>query len=202
MKHRLLMSGRLLALAASALLFDAALAGGPRVPPSAQPADRQTQHPARGYETVGWDALLPEDWNPNKLLEEMKLEDLQDGDPRAKEVMGKIRQMWNAAPVNRKVNQRRIRISGFVVPLEGDRNGVREFLLVPYFGACLHLPPPPANQIIHVTLPSATKGIDPTSAAWVSGTLSIDRGETRMATAAYKMAADHVETFKREWTPF
>ena len=45
-------------------------------------------------------------------------------------------------------NGKQVKLPGFVVPLEySDKGRVKEFLLVPYFGACIHYPPPPPNQI-------------------------------------------------------
>ena len=44
-----------------------------------------------------------------------------------------------------------IRIPGFIVPLEqNDEQKATAFFVVPYFGACLHMPPPPPNQILYV----------------------------------------------------
>ena len=60
--------------------------------------------------------------------------------------------MWDNAPANPKLDNRRVSIAGFVVPLDGEREKTREFLLVPYFGACIHAPAPPANQVIHVVV--------------------------------------------------
>jgi hypothetical protein len=49
-----------------------------------------------------------------------------------------------------------IRLPGYIVPLEVSEEGrTTEFLLVPYFGACIHVPPPPSNQIVHVKSESA-----------------------------------------------
>lgn len=45
--------------------------------------------------------------------------------------------------VNKKLDNQDVRIPGFVVPLEGDAKKITAFLLVPYFGACIHVPPPP-----------------------------------------------------------
>ncbi len=53
-------------------------------------------------------------------------------------------------PVVEELNGKEIRIPGYIVPLEGYEDSITEFLLVPYFGACIHTPPPPANQIVHV----------------------------------------------------
>lgn len=52
--------------------------------------------------------------------------------------------------VRADLNGKKVRMPGFVIPLEGDSEVVTEFLLVPYFGACIHVPPPPANQIVDV----------------------------------------------------
>ena len=67
-----------------------------------------------------------------------------------------------------------VRIPGYVLPLEFDGDRVTEFLLVPYVGACIHTPPPPANQIIYVK-PNASFAISGMfTPVWVSGKLSIE----------------------------
>ena len=60
-----------------------------------------------------------------------------------------------------------VRIPGVVVPLEDSKDGLKEFLLVPYFGACVHSPPPPANQIVHVLPKSPAKGLRSMDAVWI-----------------------------------
>jgi uncharacterized protein len=53
--------------------------------------------------------------------------------------------------VNKSLEGATVRLPGFIVPLEGVKDGsVSEFLLVPYFGSCIHVPPPPPNQIVYV----------------------------------------------------
>ena len=101
-------------------------------------------------EDITWDMLLPEGWSVEKVMESLNLNALDDNDPKAREAMKKIREMWDKAPANPKLDNRRVSIAGFVVPLDGEREKTREFLLVPYFGACIHAPAPPANQVIHV----------------------------------------------------
>jgi hypothetical protein len=57
-----------------------------------------------------------------------------------------------SADVNPDLVNKRILIPGFIVPTAyNDERKVTEFFLVPFFGACIHLPPPPPNQIIYVT---------------------------------------------------
>ena len=50
-----------------------------------------------------------------------------------------------------ELDGRMIRISGFMTPLTFERGRITAFLLTPYTGACIHVPPPRANQIIHVS---------------------------------------------------
>lgn len=68
-----------------------------------------------------------------------------------------------------------VRVPGYVLPLafEGDR--AVEFLLVPTVGACIHTPPPPANQMIHVRFPEGVVVEGLYTPVWVSGTLAEDR---------------------------
>lgn len=66
-----------------------------------------------------------------------------------------------------------VRIPGYVLPLEFDGRNVREFLLVPYVGACIHTPPPPANQIVHVKPATSFEIRGLFQAVWVTGDLSV-----------------------------
>ena len=75
----------------------------------------------------------------------------------------------------RKLIGKSIKIPGFAVPLEGDDGFeyINEFLLVPYFGACIHVPPPPPNQVIHVILDEPVHFEVISFAIWITGILEI-----------------------------
>jgi hypothetical protein len=60
------------------------------------------------------------------------------------EALKRILAEWDRAPVVEEFDGQLVRIPGFVVPLESDGKTISEFLLVPYFGACVHVPPPPS----------------------------------------------------------
>jgi hypothetical protein len=75
------------------------------------------------------------------------------------------------------------------VPLERKGDAVLELLLVPYFGACIHTPPPPANQIVHVILKKPAEGMKMMDAFWVSGTLSLQHGDSSLGIYGYRMNA-------------
>jgi uncharacterized protein len=157
--------------------------------------------PKSAYQEVKWSALIPEGWNPAKSLKGLKFDKLSDADPSAMEALEKMKEAWNAAPVEPAWNGSRIRITGFAVPLERSRERVTEFLLVPYFGACIHTPPPPANQIIHVFVAKPGKKMQTFDALQVSGTLetahSQAENEMGIGNSAYRMKADTVEPYKK-----
>lgn len=90
------------------------------------------------------------------------------------------------------------RIPGFVVPLKttGDMK-ILEFFLVPYYGACIHVPPPPPNQIIHVTYRPGFYLDVLYEPVWVEGTLEIHRTEHDVGTSAYSMVADKVTPYEQ-----
>ena len=91
---------------------------------------------------------------------------------------------------------KRVRIGGYVVPLDFEATSVKEFLLVPFVGACIHVPPPPPNQIIYV---KTAKGFDVAGSfdpVYVTGTLKVASQYTGLAETGYTIDADKVETRK------
>jgi hypothetical protein len=161
--------------------------------------DRLMQAPssaASGYKDTDWESLVPKDWNPLKELKALNFRILSDADPRAAEALRKMREIWDSAPVEPSMKGERIRIAGFMVPLErGKGDLVTEFLLVPYFGACIHVPPPPANQIIHVTTAKPLKSAQAMDAFWVSGTMDIAHTDSVWGASGYQMKADIVTPY-------
>lgn len=97
------------------------------------------------------------------------------------------------APVVTALDGEVVNIGGYVVPLDFDQTKVKEFLLVPFVGACIHVPPPPANQIIYVkpAQPFEIKAtFDP---VYVTGKISVAPTFTGLAETGYTINADKVE---------
>ena len=90
-----------------------------------------------------------------------------------------------------------VRMPGYVIPLELDARGVKEFLLVPYVGACVHVPPPPANQLVYVEAREAWPYADLWLAVWVTGTLRTQLQSTTLGDIGYALDATEVELY--EW---
>jgi hypothetical protein len=128
----------------------------PRTPPPPNPLGGKPASTAAAKDAPGqarqitWEELVPKDWDPAKEFKGMDLSALDDGDPKANDLLMKMQEVSNNAPTNAAMNGVEVKIPGFIVPLEEAKGEVTEFLLVPYFGACIHTPPPPANQILHV----------------------------------------------------
>ena len=142
-----------------------------------------------------WEELVPKDWDPGKAFRNDNPGAIREGSSGEIDLMRKMREAWDNAPVRDELDGARTRIPGYVVPLDAvDGGRVKQFLLVPYFGACIHSPPPPANQIIHVTLksPETWRTME---AVWVSGVLSARRQDSPMGTSGYAIAADLVERY-------
>lgn len=153
----------------------------------------------QGYKTMDWDALIPADWDPLAALRAADLDPRKIGEGSASELEAsrKLREVWDAAPARGDLNGARIRLPGYVVPLEMSQGMIREFLLVPYFGACIHSPPPPANQIVMVRLdkPAALQTMD---VIWVWGELSVQRSRTEWGLSGYSLAAKGTSPYQEK----
>ncbi len=99
---------------------------------------------------------------------------------------------WRDALVSTRVrsefNNKRIRLAGYIVPIEYDQQQrVIEFFLVPYFGACIHVPPPPPNQIIYVKYPKGFQLQELFIPFWAEGTVVLETQENELGHSSYSM---------------
>ena len=70
-----------------------------------------------------------------------------------------------------------VRLPGYVLPLEFEGTSVKEFLLVPYVGACIHVPPPPINQTVVVHLNQSYAAKELYEPVWVTGRMTVKRSK-------------------------
>ena len=144
-----------------------------------------------------WDSLIPSDYRPEKILNQYgDIGELDDNDPRAQKIMDQLQELWDKAPIVTELDGRQVRLPGFVVPLEGDGIELTEFFLVPYYGACIHVPPPPANQIVYVKV--AEKDVRIRNAfdtVWVTGLLSAKSFKSDLGNAGYQLDASQIEPY-------
>jgi hypothetical protein len=99
--------------------------------------------------------------------------------------------------VNKSLEGATVRLPGFIVPLEAVKSGdVSEFLLVPYFGSCIHVPPPPPNQIVYVHTGKRAGLESIYDAYWITGKLHLQTKTTRLGATAYELSAEKIEVYK------
>ncbi|WP_312977566.1 DUF3299 domain-containing protein [Stutzerimonas nitrititolerans] len=98
-----------------------------------------------------------------------------------------------AAPVVEALDGVQVKLPGYIVPLDMSEEGrVTEFLLVPYFGACIHVPPPPSNQIVHATSELGVKVEQLYQPFWIEGPLRVEHASSELAEAGYRMDAQKI----------
>ncbi|NQZ29973.1 MAG: DUF3299 domain-containing protein [Oceanospirillaceae bacterium] len=99
--------------------------------------------------------------------------------------------------VRTDLNGKEIKIAGFVIPLESDDQKITELLLVPYFGACFHVPPPPENQIIYVKFEQGIALTELWDVVYVVGVLQAEDSSHEMAEAGYVMQGMRIEEYEQ-----
>ena len=99
----------------------------------------------------------------------------------------------NARKLNEALHGAYIRMPGFIVPLEIGAEGVSEFVLVPYQGACIHTPPPPPNQLVLVQSITPWPSDDFWQAVWVEGRMGTQLVTTDIAQTGYALTAEHID---------
>lgn len=151
---------------------------------------------AETYREITWEELIPKGWDPAKEFRSLDLANMKDSDPRAMEALERMKDLWAQAPTEPSMAGKKVRLPGFVIPLERKGEEVVEFLVVPYFGACIHTPPPPANQIVHAVSAKPRGKMRTMDAFWVSGTLGIKRSETGFGNAGYRLQVEKIERYE------
>ncbi|MGB0214254.1 MAG: DUF3299 domain-containing protein [Alteromonas oceani] len=131
---------------------------------------------------VYWEDLVPPDFN-------------ELAPQQATDHNNKMAQLQPDAPVVDIYNGERVKVPGFIVPLEGTAELTTEFLLVPFFGACIHVPPPPSNQIVHVKMNEGVPVENLYDAVWVEGIFSTTRYSSDLAAAGYSMQGEAVHPY-------
>jgi hypothetical protein len=111
--------------------------------------------------------------------------------------LGSLRALQPRGGANRlELDGKDVRIAGFVAPLRFDGGKISEFLLVPYVGACIHVPPPPSNQIVIV---SGFEGFRPSGdllyPVQVTGKLHVAVVKTDLGDVAYQIKGAKVERY-------
>jgi len=140
--------------------------------------------------TLTWTKLMPPGWMPKPIDYKRYFKELsKGGDPAVAQE--------EDAPVVLSLNKQHVRLVGFMVISAWDTDPISDVFLVPYFGACIHVPPPPSNQmvLIHLDKPMKVEDVWNHGAVWVTGILHTDGAKTDIAAAGYSMKAEQLEPY-------
>ncbi|MEM8843626.1 MAG: DUF3299 domain-containing protein [Pseudomonadota bacterium] len=153
---------------------------------------------------VEWDELMPPGYLDSliELMSESSFSitnifSFDDDTEEAQNAYEQMQDLLNSAPIVPELNNQDVKIAGFVVPLDFDfdTETFQSFLLVPYFGACIHTPPPPSNQIVYVTSDKRLNQELLDYAVWASGKLSTESKENLYGVAGYSMENATLEEY-------
>lgn len=151
-----------------------------------------------GAREIGWEDLMPEGEEERLAqLYQQQMAMLYSTAPveegSAADQMVQIG-TFNTVP---ELDGLKVRIPGYTVPFDFSADAqVTEFLLVPYFGACLHAPPPPPNQTLYVRTETPIRIQDLAQAVWIEGTLNTETATSELADAAYTVTLDTIEVYE------
>lgn len=136
---------------------------------------------------ITWDDLLPPGLPYAEIIGEGVMDEAND--------VWRPQYDANATKFNEDLNGAYIKMPGFIIPFEITAQGVTEFMLVPYVGACLHTPPPPANQLVMVTSAQAWPSNQLWDAVWVTGRMQTQLQDTDIGQTGYFIAGDTLEVY-------
>ena len=147
--------------------------------------------------TLEWPQLIPAG-APIIQPQLAPMHDLsQLSDALAAESAPAARQSAPNAPVVKALDGQQVKLPGYIVPLEVSEEGrTTEFLLVPYYGACIHVPPPPSNQIVHVFSEIGIKVEELYQPYWIEGPMKVQSSSSELAEAGYQMDAEKIYAYE------
>ena len=136
---------------------------------------------------ITWDDLIPPGVPYSEIIAEGELDEEND--------------YWrpifdeNSTKLNPALADAYIKMPGFIIPIDISADGVTSFILVPYVGACIHVPPPPPNQLVFVTTTVPWPSERLWEAVWVTGTMQNKVQYTEVADTGYELEADRIEIY-------
>lgn len=136
---------------------------------------------------ITWDDLIPPGVPYSEIIGEGEMDPVND--------------TWNpvydanGSKLNPSLNGAFIKMPGFIIPFDVRADGVRDFMLVPYVGACIHTPPPPANQLVMVSSKKPWPSDQLWDAVWVTGTMRTQLQSTNLGDTGYSISAVDMEVY-------
>ncbi|MEP4959634.1 MAG: DUF3299 domain-containing protein [Roseobacter sp.] len=142
---------------------------------------------AENYIDLDWEDLMPEGQTAIPQIFQGLIDHTGPSLSSEQPESTGVRSEWNGQIV---------RLPGFIVPFDYSGTGVTTFILVPFVGACIHVPPPPANQLVLVTTEEPYESAGLFEAVNVIGKFGISSITTHLAKIGYALSADHIEPYR------
>ena len=136
---------------------------------------------------ITWDDLIPPGVPYSEIIAEGELDEEND---YSRPIFDE-----NSTKLNPALADAYIKMPGFIIPIDISGDGVTSFILVPYVGACIHVPPPPPNQLVFVTTKVPWPSERLWEAVWVTGTMQNKVQYTEVADTGYELEADWIEIY-------
>ena len=136
---------------------------------------------------IGWEDLIPPGIPYSEIIGEGEMDEVND--------------TWNpiydanGVKLNDALDGAYIRMPGFIIPLELGAEGVTDFMLVPYVGACIHVPPPPPNQLVLAATETPWPSDTLWEPVWATGTMRTRLQSTELGETGYALSVDHLEIY-------
>lgn len=151
--------------------------------------------PPPNVRELQWSELSPRGYRPQIILDRLGVDRLTDDDAKSHSILAEVRHEWQQAPSIQLAPDGLVRVAGFAVMLDEGTAPVRKVLLVPYYGACIHSPPPPVNQEVLVTLDQPLPRNMYQFPIWITGQVKIKVGSTQHGRVLYQMS-------NAKWEPY
>lgn len=150
---------------------------------------------------LNWEDLIPADFkqpeNPFDSMTQEEIDKLLDGSDESNRRLDELQAEFDYAPVVESLDGKRVKLPAYVTPLDFDGQlKMSEFLLVPYMGACIHTPPPPANQVVFADADSPIELNSPYDPIWAVGILRATTVNSDLAEAGYKLEVEEVLPYR------
>lgn len=144
-----------------------------------------------------WDDLIPEDFvqpeNPFLSMTEAEIDKLMDGSEESYAEIERLQKVFEYAPVVEELDGKRVKLPAYITPLDFNAEStIKEFLLVPYFGACVHVPPPPANQVVHAESDEPITFTSMYDPVWAVGVIRAETVKSELAESGYRLDVESV----------
>jgi len=150
-----------------------------------------------GATEIVWEDLIPDDFvqpeNPFISMSQEEIDRLMDGSAESNAEVARLQEAISYAPVVVNLDGQLVKIPAYITPLDYNADSLaKEFLLVPYVGACIHVPPPPANQILHAEVAEAIKIPGLYDPVWAIGVIRAETVQSQLAESGYRFEVKKV----------